>query len=196
MCSLHLSLMVRVCVLVAPGFEPIEAITPIDFLRRAGAEVVVAAVGHNDLNIKGAHDITMKCDASFESVHGETFDCVVAPGGMPGTKNLAKDAKVVEFIKKHHAAGKLVGAICAAPGFVLAEACQLLKGKNACGYPGTDDKIAENGGSKNEDPVTIDGNIVTSRGPGTASLFAVTLIKVLFGEEKSQEIGKGTLTLR
>ncbi|OHT01121.1 putative DJ-1 family protein [Tritrichomonas foetus] len=187
--------MVKVLVLIAPGFEPVEAITPIDFLRRAGAEVTTAAVGHNELNIKSAHDITMKCDVKFESVHTQLYDAIVCPGGMPGTKNLAKDAHVLEALKAHNDAGKVVAAICAAPGFVLAEAAQLLKGKNACGYPGSDAKITENGGNKLEDPVVIDGNIVTSRGPGTASKFALALIGKLFGDEKANEIGSGTLVL-
>ena len=187
--------MVKVLVLLAPGFEEIEALTPIDFLRRAGAEVIVASVGHSDLNVKAAHDIIVKANVKFDDVHTQIFDCIVCPGGMPGTKNLAKCQHVVDALKAHAQAGKIVAAICAAPGFVLAEAAQLLKGKNACGYPGSDAKIEENGGHKKEDPVVVDGNIVTSRGPGTAPLFALKLIEILFGAEKSQEIGKGTLVL-
>ena len=76
---------------------------------------------------------------------------------------------------------------------LLGEACKIVKGKKACGYPGCDDGIEKNGGTKMEDLVTIDGNLVTSRGPGTAALFALALIKVLVGEEKEQAIGKGTL---
>lgn len=187
-----LSSMVRAVVLLAPGFEPIEAITPIDFLRRAGVEVVVAAVGGN-LAVKSAHDVTVTCEVKFEQVAGETFDGIICPGGLPGTTNLAKDAKVVEAIKRHFQAGKVVGAICAAPGMLLGDACQIVKGKKACGYPGCDDGIAKNGGQKMEDLVTVDGNLVTSRGPGTAALFGLALIKALVGPEKEQAIGKGTL---
>ena len=187
--------MVKVLVLLAPGFEEIEAITPIDFLRRAGCEVVTAVVGHNDLNVKAAHDVTFKADVKFSDVHTQIFDCIVCPGGMPGTKNLAKSKEVIDALHAHNNAGKIVAAICAAPGFVLAEAAQLLKGKNACGYPGSDEKITENGGHKNENPVTVDGNIVTSRGPGTAYKFALTLVEKLCGAEKAQEIGKGTLSI-
>ncbi|KAK8870310.1 hypothetical protein M9Y10_008188 [Tritrichomonas musculus] len=187
--------MVKVLILLAPGFEEIEAITPIDYLRRAGAEVTTASVGHNDLNVKGAHDVTIKADVKFTDVHTQLFDAIVCPGGMPGTKNLAKTKEVIDALHAHEKAGKVVAAICAAPGFVLAEAAQLLKGKNACGYPGSDEKITENGGHKNENPVTVDGNIITSRGPGTAYKFALALIEKLVGADKAQEVGKGTLNL-
>lgn len=184
--------MVRVCVLIAPGFEPVEALTPIDFLKRAEAEVVVAAV-HSDLIVPSCLDVAIKCDVKFDQVADQTFDAIVAPGGLPGTENLAKDAKVVAAIQKHFQAGKVVGAICAAPGMLLGEACKILKGKKACGYPGCDDGIAKNGGQKMEDKVTVDGKLVTSRGPGTAAAWSLALIKVIFGAEKEQAVGKGTL---
>jgi 4-methyl-5(b-hydroxyethyl)-thiazole monophosphate biosynthesis len=185
----------KALVLLAPGFETIEALTPIDFLRRAKVEVTVASCCHDDLNIKSAHDVVVKCDVKFESVASQLFDAIIAPGGMPGTTNLAGNAKVVAAIQNHAKEGKIVGAICASPGYVLAEAAKILNGKKACGYPGTDEKITANGGTKLEDEVVIDGNIVTSRGPGTAAKFGLALIKVLLGAEKEQEIGKGVLLL-
>ena len=187
--------MVKVLVLLAPGFEEIEAITPIDFLRRAGAEVTIASVGHNDLNVKGSHEITIKADVKFNDVHTQLFDAIICPGGIPGTTNLAKTKEVIDALHAHNKAGKVVAAICAAPGFILAEAAQLLKGKNACGFPGPDQKITENGGNRKEDPVTVDGNIITSRAAGTAIKFALALIEKLCGAEKAQEIGKGTLSI-
>ena len=185
----------KAVVLIAPGFEEIEAITPIDFLRRAGVEVVMASVGHDDLAIKGAHGIVLKCNVKFDDVSKNIYDVIICPGGMPGTKNLAKSENVVKAIKAHLAAGKVVAAICASPGYVLAEACGIMKGKTGCGYPGCDDKITENGGTKVEDRVFVDGNIITSRGPGTASIFALEIVRKLVGNEKAEEIGKGTLTL-
>lgn len=187
--------MVKVLVLLAPGFEEIEAITPIDFLRRAGAEVTIASVGHNDLNVKGSHEITIKADVKFNDVHTQLFDAIICPGGIPGTTNLAKTKEVIDALHAHNKAGKVVAAICAAPGFILAEAAQLLKGKNACGFPGPDQKITENGGNRKEDPVTVDGNIITSRAAGTAIKFALALIEKLCGAEKAHEVGKGTLYL-
>ena len=137
--------MVRVCVVLAPGFEDVEALTPIDFLRRAGAEVVVASVGHDDVNIKSAHQVIVKCDVKFDSVANELFDGIVAPGGIPGAPNLAKDPKVVASFQRHFKEGKLVGAICASPGVLLSDACKIIKDKKACGYPGCDDPIEKNG---------------------------------------------------
>lgn len=182
-----------VLALAAPGFEPIELITPVDFLRRAGAEVLIAAVGCGKV-VGGAHGITIQADVLFEEVKGQTYDMIFAPGGLPGTTNLAKNKDVVEFIKRHDAAKKFVTAICAAPGFVLAEACNILKGKHACGYPGCDKAIGTTGGYIQTDNVVVDGHIITSRGPGTALLIGFAMIKALFGEAKEAEIRKGVIS--
>jgi 4-methyl-5(b-hydroxyethyl)-thiazole monophosphate biosynthesis len=189
----HFTAMVKVLFLLAPGFEPIEAITPIDLLRRAGAEVTLAAVGTPDLLVAAAHKVTVKADVKFDDVATQLFDAIVAPGGMPGTTNLAGTPAVVTAIRAHNSAGKLVGAICAAPGFVLGSAAQILGGKNAAGYPGADKGITESGGTIVVQPVVIDGNIITSRGPGTALPFGLALVKALFGAAKEQEIGKAVL---
>jgi 4-methyl-5(b-hydroxyethyl)-thiazole monophosphate biosynthesis len=185
--------MAKILVLLAPGFETIEALLPVDLLRRAKLDVTLASVGHDDLNIKSAQNVTVRCDVKFDQVATQLFDAIICPGGMPGTTNLAGNAKVVAAIQAHNNAGKVVGAICAAPGYVLAEAAKILNGKKACGYPGTDQKINENGGTLLEEPVVVDGNVVTSRGPGTAAQFGLTLVRVLAGPEKEQEVGKGTL---
>ena len=185
--------MVKVCICLAPGFEECEALVPTDFLRRAGAEVTLAAVGTPDLFVEAAHKVTVKADAMFDAVQNNAFDAIICPGGMPGTKNLAKHAPLIAALKKQAAAGKIVAAICAAPGFVFAEAAQLLKGKRACGYPGTDDLISKYGGQKLEDPVVVDGNIITSRGPGTAYLFALAIIKALFDQATADKVASGAL---
>lgn len=185
--------MPKVLILAATGFEPMELVNPTDLLRRAGADVKVAAVGTPGLQVDAAHGVKILADVQFDAVKNETFDLVVAPGGMPGTKNLAGNHDVVEFIKRHNTAGKWVGAICAAPGFVLAEACGILKGKHACGYPGCDNGIAETGGHLETKAVTVDGNIITSRGPGTSILFGLALIEHLISKEKSDEVAKGAI---
>lgn len=187
--------MVKALVLLAPGFEEIEALTPIDFLRRAGVEVTIASVCHDDLLVRGSHEITVKADVKFADVRGQLFDALICPGGLPGTTNLAKTKEVLDAIIAHNNAGKIVAAICAAPGLLFAEAAKILKGKNACGYPGPDQKITENGGNRLDDLVTVDGNIVTSRAAGTAFKFALKLIELLCGAEKAQDVGKGTLSI-
>ena len=180
-------------ILAATGFEPIELTTTVDFLRRAGVDIKIAAVGTSKLEVEGAHGITVKADVMFKDVQAKTFDAVICPGGMPGTKNLAKDAHVVEFVKKHFEAGKVCGAICAAPGFVFAEACGIMKGKKGCGYPGCDKAIKTTGGELCEDYVMTDGNVITSRGPGTTPLFALALITALCGKKAADDVAKGAI---
>ena len=183
--------MLTVLFLIAPGFEPLEATAPIDYLRRAGATVVLAAVGTEKLGVKSALGLKLKCDVHFENVSDNLYDAIVCPGGMPGAKNLATNQAVVSFIKKHFENNKIVGAICASPGLVFAEACGIMKGKNGCGYPGSDNKIAEYDGNLiTSQDVVVDGNVITSRGPGTSIQFALALVKALFGEDKEIEIGK------
>lgn len=183
----------QVLVFAADGFEPIELIAPVDILRRAGAKVTVASI-KDVKELDAAHGIKFVADKLLKEVKDQTFDMVVAPGGMPGTKHLAEDHIVCDMIKRHEKEGKFVAAICAAPGFVLAEACKLLEGKKACGYPGTDAKITENGGHMVTDGVTRDGKIITARGPGLAVYFGLALVEALYGKEKAEEIKKGTLT--
>lgn len=185
--------MPKVLVLAATGFEPMELINPVDLLRRAGADVKVAAVATPGLEVDSSKGIKFIFDVKFDEVKNETFDMVVSPGGQPGTKNLAANADVVAFIKRHFEAGKLVGAICAAPGHVLAAACGIMKGKTGCGYPGDDKLIVEHGGKIVEDPVTRDGNIITSRGACTSILFGLALIEALFSKEKREEVAKGAV---
>ncbi|EAY09420.1 DJ-1 family protein [Trichomonas vaginalis G3] len=185
--------MPKVLVLAATGFEPMELVNPTDLLRRAGADVKVAAVGTQGLQVDAAHGVKIVADVKFDAVKNETFDLIIAPGGMPGTKNLAANHDVVEFIKRHDKAGKLVGAICAAPGFVLAQACGIMKGRKGCGYPGCDNAIAETGGELTTDAVTRDGNVITSRGPGTSQQFGLALIEALISKEKAHDVAKGAI---
>lgn len=178
----------------ADGFEPIELLTPVDLLRRAGAKVTVAAVSTKSKQVKGAHGVTIEADAMLDDVKGQSFDLMMAPGGMGGTKALCANSTVVDLIKKQFSGGKNVSAICAAPGLLLSDTCGILKGRKGCGYPGCDDGISKCGGTKVEDPVCVDGNLITSRGPATAPLFGFALIEKLFGKDKAEEIRKQTLS--
>ena len=185
--------MPKVVVLLAPGFEPLEASAPIDIMRRAGIDVTLAAVGSPTLYVAGAHHITIHADKKFDEIANSLFDAIVLPGGMPGATNLAQNAKVVAAVKNHFTNGRVVAAICASPGVVLAKACNIVRGKRACAYPGFDDKITECGGTKVEEPVVVDGKLITSRGPGTAMYFGIALVAALCGQAKADEIQKGTL---
>lgn len=183
-----------ILILLAPGFETLEVMTPVDYLRLAKIPITTASVGVPGLVVTDTSGITHVCDARFQDVMNNDYDGVIVPGGMPGTLNIIAESSCLQLIKKYNSEGKLVASICAATGYILAEACQILKGKRAVGYPGTDDKITQYGGIKLTTPTCVDGNIITSRGPGTSIQFALELIKYISGEEAAKEVAKDTVT--
>jgi len=182
-------------VLLAEGFEEVEAVTPIDYLRRAGITVTIAAVGGN-LSVKGARGITVNVDALLRDIikQGGTaaFDVVVIPGGMPGATNIAASKEAGALITEMASAGKLVCAICAAPAVVLAP-LGLLSGKKFTCYPGMEEKVQ--GGKWTDERVAIDGNIITSRSAGTAGEFAVAIIERLLSQAEGDKIARAVLLL-
>ncbi len=179
--------MAKVCVLMADGFEEIEAIAIIDVLRRAELEVTTAGLGGT--SVDGAHGVVVQADAALDDVADQDWDLVVLPGGLPGATNLRDDARVQQLVKKQAASGKRVAAICAAP--IALGAAGVLEGKNATSYPGFEDQLT--GANTVEDRVCIDGNIITSRGPGTAIEFSLALVKELCGAEVADGLRNGML---
>jgi len=173
--------MAKIITILAGGFEEIEAITTIDLLRRAGNEVTV--LGLSSTTVNGSHNITVKTDGILKDFKGQ-FDGIVLPGGQPGTTNLGNSNEVLELVRSAYAKGLLCAAICAAPS-VLGKA-GILKGKKATCYPGTQDKLA--GATYQEIPVVRDGNIITSRGVGTAIAFALEIISYFNGTEAAARI--------
>lgn len=169
--------MPAVLVPLAEGFEELEAITVIDLLRRADIEVVSAALAANP--VRGSHGITVIADTTLEAVGEREFDMIVLPGGMPGTKYLAEDQRLRERLQRMAAQGLITAAICAAPS-VLARA-GLLNGRRATSFPGFLDPATTPGLELAEGAVVTDGQVITSRGPGTALDFALTLIDRLRG---------------
>jgi 4-methyl-5(b-hydroxyethyl)-thiazole monophosphate biosynthesis len=172
----------RVLVPLAEGFEELEAVTIIDMLRRAGIEVVVATLAGNP--VTGAHGIALIADAAMDAVSGQAFDLVALPGGMPGAANLKDDARIRGVIRRLHDSGRHVAAICAAP-MVLA-AAGVLEGRRATAFPGFLDDAA--GVTVVDDPVVVDGRVITSRGPGTALDFALELVAQLQGTGARRQI--------
>jgi len=165
-------------VILAAGFEEVEAIAPVDFLRRAGVRVTLAGV--DSLIVQGSRKIGIRADVLIKDIK-ELFDAVILPGGMPGSTNLAHSAEVSQFIKKMHAAGKLVAAICAAPAVVLAP-LGILDGKKATCYPGSGTGFSGKITCL-KDRVVKDGNVITSQGPGSSFEFAWEIAKELVGKE-------------
>ncbi len=174
--------MPRVAVILADGFEEVEAIAVIDVLRRAGIDTVVA--GLHDGHIASARNVKVVPDGVVDAVRVDDFDMLVLPGGQPGSDNLNADLRVKKLITDFSAKGKLTGAICAAP-YVLANA-GVLAGKRATSYPSYKDKLG--GAAYEEKAVVVDGNVVTSRGAGTALAFGLAIVERLVSREKAEKV--------
>jgi 4-methyl-5(b-hydroxyethyl)-thiazole monophosphate biosynthesis len=177
-------------IVFAEGFEEVEAVTPADVLRRAGVDV--ALVGLERLVVEGAHGIAFQMDRTLRE--REKVDAVILPGGLPGAENLSQSKTLLNILHSQLASGNILAAICASPGLVLGRN-GLLKGRRATCYPGFEKHFGPDATFVDEQ-VVKDGNLITSRGPGTAFDFALALTKELAGEAKANEAGKGMLYLK
>jgi len=182
----------KTLVLLADGFEDVEAITPVDYLRRAGIEVTTASISGNLTVTSKWGGIKMIADTTLTGLvkQGGGWDAVILPGGMPGASNLAASKETGSLLKNMAAAGKLVCAICAAPAIVLAP-LGLLAGKKFTCYPGMEKGI--NDGKWSDARVVTDGNIITSRGAGTAGEFAIAIIEKLLDKTTADKIAAAVL---
>lgn len=177
--------MKRVLLILADGFEEIEALGTADILRRLGVEVVLAAL--DGLTVTGAHGIKIAADTELSAVLEENFDCVFLPGGMPGAANLDASGSVTAVLKNVNDRGGVVAAICAAP-FVLAKR-GLLNGKRFTMYPGFESEL---GGLKyTSNLAETDGNIVTGKGPGAVFEFSRQLAAALGLEKECEKLYQG-----
>jgi 4-methyl-5(b-hydroxyethyl)-thiazole monophosphate biosynthesis len=176
--------MTRVLVPVAQGSEEIEAVTTVDILRRGGVEVVVA--GLEEGPVEASRGVVLVPDTTLERALETSYDAVALPGGGPGTERLRDDDRVRDLVRSMAAEGRWVAAICAAPS-VLA-AAGVLAGRRATGFPGVLEALELPDVDLVAEPVVVDGNIVTSRGPGTAMDFALTLVELLEGAERRREV--------
>ncbi len=180
--------MKKVCVLLADGFEEVEGLTPVDYLRRAGLEVRVAGVTGRD--VTGGHDIRIDTDLTLDELD-EDFDAIVVPGGGKGSENIAASADAVALIKRHFAAGKLVAAICAAPAVVLHGACGLLSGRRFTCFPGLERNVR--GATFVAERVVVDGNLITARAAGCAGEFSRAIIASLLGQTAADKLAETVL---
>lgn len=169
-------------VFLAEGFEEIEALTPVDVLRRAGCAVQTVGIGGRVVH--GAHGIAVQADITDHEVQFDDIEMVILPGGMPGALNLERSPVVQRALELCLARGKYLAAICAAP-FILGHK-GILSGKKATCYPGFEKELegAQVTGAQTE----VDGCIITGRGPGAAMAFALTLVKILLNQEKADEL--------
>ena len=171
-----------VYILLADGFEEIEALAVADILRRAGVPAMLTGV--RDIDVIGSHDICVEADITISEVDFDDVDAVILPGGMPGTENLAKSKAVCDMVKDTFSKQKLVCAICAAP-LVLGR-LDILRGKKATCFPGFENELK--GAEISIDKVCKDGNVITSKGPGTAHDFAFEIVKALKGQEVAEKV--------
>jgi len=176
--------MASVLVPLAQGCEELEAVTVVDLLRRAGIDVITA--GLDAQPVHASRGVTLLPDMSLDAALQLEFDMIVLPGGLPGADHLRDDPRVIDLLKKMAAADRYTAAICAAPR-VLAHA-GLLDGKRATSFPGALDVDTVPGIEYQEAPVVMDGKVITSRGPGTAMDFALTLIETLLGKQQRDAV--------
>lgn len=180
--------MSRACVFIAEGFEEIEGLTVVDILRRAGVDTQTVSITEERM-VTGSHKIPVRADVCLKDADFTGTELLVLPGGMPGTLNLGACRELTELLVRFCEEGKKVAAICAAPS-VLGD-LGILKGKKAACYPGFEERLA--GAEVVYDKVAVDGNVITSRGMGTAIPFALALTEQLVSREKAEEIKKGII---
>lgn len=173
-----------VLVPIADGCEELEAVSIIDVLRRGGAEVTVASVGN--LQVTASRGVRLVADCKIDECRGKTYDLIALPGGMPGAEHLRDSAILTDLLKEQKADGRLYAAICASPAVVLAKH-GLLEGKNnvTC-HPAMHDQLPVAAAASER--VAVDGNCITSQGPGTAIEFALELVRQLFGEARESQV--------
>jgi 4-methyl-5(b-hydroxyethyl)-thiazole monophosphate biosynthesis len=179
--------MASVLIPLAQGCEELEAVTVVDLLRRAGIHVVTA--GLDEQPVRASRGVVLLPDMTLEQALQSDYDMVVLPGGLPGADHLGDDPRIIGLLKEMAAADKYTAAICAAPR-VLARA-GLLEGKRATSYPGALETAAVPGLDYSEESIVTDGNVVTSRGPGTAMDFALHLIELLAGKTGRDTVEAG-----
>lgn len=181
--------MSKVLVLLAEGFEEVEALTSVDYLRRASLDAIMVST-MEDLNVKGAHGIQVKADMFLKDVREVShYRGLVIPGGLPGATNLRDNEHVIKLVQDFNEEQKMIGAICAGP--IVLEKAGILEGKKATCYPGFGKELK--GAQVKEDLVVRDGNIITSRGPATAVYFALEIIEYLRSGDKGREVKKSIL---
>ena len=176
-------------VFFADGFEEVEAMTCVDVMRRAGMPVVTVSI-NPELEVTGAHGVTMVADSLYDDNDYSDAEWLVLPGGMPGATNLADHEPLCDELVAQVKRGGKVGAICASPSIVLAQ-LGILDGRDAVCYPGMEaPREAVRWG---QDSVAIDGNVVTGNGPAAAAAFALAMVSCSMGADVANAVAAGML---
>lgn len=184
--------MVSVLVPIADGSEEIEAVTIIDVLRRAGAEVTVASVMANR-GVVASRGVNLVAECLITECAGKAWDAIALPGGMPGAEHLSGNEVLMTLVREQLVSDRVLGAICAAPAVVLGRH-DLLQNRTATCYPGFQQELHAKVEHLVHQRVAIDGKLITSQGPGTAAEFALNIVAALFGDEKAAQVAAGMLT--
>ncbi len=174
----------KAIIILAEGFEEIEALTPADILQRAGLSVEL--VGLTDEPVTGGHGFCVQVDRALRDT--EDVQAIILPGGLGGAENLSQSERVVANARRQLESGRILGAICAAPGLVLGRH-GLLNGRRATCYPGFEKHFGPEA-SFVEQEVVEDGNLITSRGPGTAFAFGLALVRALLDDETADALAE------
>lgn len=182
----------KVLIPLADGCEELEAIAMIDVLRRADLQVCLASVMEGRTQITSAHGVKLEADCTIDSCADQTWDLIALPGGMPGAENLHNSKTLMTLVKSQLAEQRWLGAICASPAVVLGRH-QLLKDHVATCYPAFQEELAGQARELKQDRVVIDGKLVTSQGPGTATEFALHLVAQLLSKAEAQGVADAML---
>lgn len=182
-----------VYIFLANGFEEIEALATLDVLRRGGVDVKTVSVLY-DKFVTGSHKTTVVADMTYGEFKAEVqldgtdeSDVMIFPGGMPGTRNLAENGEIINFMRLHYAEGGAVAAICAAPGLVVSQ-LPSLQGKHFTCFDGFEDAPVARGGIYEQKPAVRDGNLITGRGAGCTVEFGLAILAHLKGEEAAAAV--------
>lgn len=177
--------MSKAAIFLAEGFEEIEALTVVDICRRCGIAIDMISITEEG-QVVSSHGVKVAADKVFSQAEFDTYDMLILPGGMPGTKNLEAHGPLMEQVDAFYKNGRYIAAICAAPSIFGHRG--ILKGRNACSYPDFESHLE--GASVTREPVEISDHVITSRGMGTAIDFGLAIAGVLGIPEKAEEIAK------
>lgn len=180
--------MKKILLFLAEGFEEVEALTVVDYLRRMDIIVDTCSIT-GAKKVKGAHNIVVEADKILDEIHSsKDYDGMVIPGGMPGATNLRDNERVIELVVEFNREEKLIGAICAGP--IVLEKANILENKMVTSYPGFEGELS---GIYKEDLVVQDKNIITARGPAVAVYFALKIVENLLDENRVEDLKKDIL---